>query len=95
MRFDRAAYGARIKQLRLAKGLTQEQLAERMNVSRTYIAKLENGTQTGPVELAVDVAVLFDVSLDFLMLGKEYPFWNRKRGLQNMIQFLSELEKEL
>lgn len=95
MRFDRAAYGARIKQLRLAKGLTQEQLAERMNITRTYIAKLENGTQTGPVELAVDVAVFFDVSLDLLLLGKEYPFWNRKRGLQNMIQFLSELEAEL
>lgn len=29
MRFDRMAYGARIKQLRISKGLTQEQLAEK------------------------------------------------------------------
>ena len=33
MRFDHKSYGARIRQLRIRKGFTQEQLAEKLNVS--------------------------------------------------------------
>lgn len=45
MHFDRMAYGERIKRLRTGRELTQEQLAEKINVSRTYIVKIENGLQ--------------------------------------------------
>lgn len=41
MHFDRKSYGARIRQLRISKGFTQEQLAEKLNVSGTYIVKRE------------------------------------------------------
>lgn len=95
MRFDRAAYGTRIKHLRLAKRLTQEQLAEMMNVTRTYIAKLENGAQTGAVELAVDLGAFFGVSLDYLLLGMISQANSRKQSLQNVIAFLSEMESKL
>ena len=44
MRFDRTTYGEKIKQLRINKGLTQEQLAEKMNVSGTYIVKMVSGS---------------------------------------------------
>lgn len=35
----------RIKETRLAKGLTQEDVAERIGLSRSYLAQLENGTR--------------------------------------------------
>ena len=70
MRFNREDYGSRIRSLRKKRGLTQEQLAEKMNVSTPYIAKIENGKQTGPVELAVEFAEFFEVSLDYLLVGK-------------------------
>ena len=95
MRFDRMAYGARIKQLRISKGLTQEQLAERINISRTYEAKIESGAQVGPVELAVELAEIFDVSLDFLLLGKDHEQKDRKQELRRIIDLLSILEAEL
>ncbi len=41
MHFDHKAYGARIRQLRIRKGFTQEQLAEKLNVSGTHIVKRE------------------------------------------------------
>ncbi len=41
MHFDHKAYGERIKRLRIRKGFTQEQLAEKLNVSGTYIVKRE------------------------------------------------------
>lgn len=35
----------RIKQARLAKGLNQEEVAERIGLSRSYFAQLESGTR--------------------------------------------------
>lgn len=95
MHFDRMAYGERIKRLRTSKELTQEQLAEKINVSRTYIAKIENGLQTGPIEIAIELAEFFDVSLDFLLLGKENRRIGRRQCLRMAIDILSELETEL
>ena len=60
MHFDRTAYGERIKRLRTGRELTQEQLAEKINVSRTYIVKIENGLQIGPIEIAIELAMFFD-----------------------------------
>lgn len=95
MHFDRVAYGERIKRLRTSKELTQEQLAEKINVSRTYIAKIENGLQTGPIEIAIELAVFFDVSMDFLLLGKDNHWLDRRQCLRMAIDILIELETEL
>ena len=95
MHFDRKSYGARIRQLRISKGLTQEQLAEKINVSRTYIVKIENGVQIGPIEIAIELAMFFDVSMDFLLLGKENYRVDRKRCLRMAIDILSELQAKL
>ena len=95
MHFDRTAYGERIKRLRTVRELTQEQLAEKINVSRTYIVKIENGLQIGPIEIAIELAMFFDVSMDFLLLGKEYYRVDRKQCLRMAIDILSELEAEL
>lgn len=95
MRFDQRAYGARIKQLRNSRGLTQEQLAEQIGITRTYLLKIENGAQVGPVEIAIELAAYFDVSLDFLLLGKGHLAKDRKQDLKKVISFLAELESEL
>ena len=47
-KFHLVVFGRRVRRLRQAQGLTQEQLAERMDCSLTYISKLENGRQHGP-----------------------------------------------
>ena len=81
MGFDRDAYATRIKSLRKKSGLTQEQLAEKINVTSTYIVKIENSQRTGSIEFSVD------------LLGEEVG--NKKQVLQRVISFLSELEAEL
>ena len=93
MQFDRTAYGERIRQLRIGKGLTQEQLAEKMNVTGTYIVKIEKCQRTGSVELAVEMSEYFGVSLDYLLCGAEPE--NTKQAIQSVIAFLSKLEAEL
>ena len=93
MGFSRDSYAARIKNLRKSRGLTQEQIAEKMHVTSTYIVKIENGQRTGSIEFSVDLANCFGVSLDYLLLGTEVE--NKKQILQRVISFLSELEAEL
>ena len=88
MYFDHKAYGERIKRLRTGRELTQEQLAEKINVSRTYIVKIENGLQIGPIEIAIELAMFFDVSMDFLLLGKENYRVDRKQCLRMAIDIL-------
>lgn len=87
MHFDRKSYGARIRQLRISKRLTQEQLAEKMHVTGTYIVKIESSQRTGSVELAVELASCFGISLDYLLLGAECN--DKKRLLQTVILPLS------
>ena len=84
------AYGARIRQLRKRRELTQEQLAEKLNVSGTYIVKIESNQRTGSVEFAVELAHCFGVSLDYLLLGTACN--DKRTVLKTVIAFLSELE---
>ena len=93
MGFDRDTYAARIKSLRKSRGLTQEQLAEKMNVTSTYIVKIENSQRTGSIEFSVELADCFGVSLDYLLPGAEHI--NKKQAIQAVISFLSELMAEL
>ena len=51
--------------------------------------------QTGPVELAVEFAAFFEVSLDYLLVGKGDFAEEQKRGLRMAIALLSELEASL
>ena len=87
--------GMNLQRLWTQYGLTQEQLAEKINVSRTYIVKIENGLQIGPIEIAIELAMFFDVSMDFLLLGKENYRVDRKQCLRMAIDILSELQAEL
>ena len=59
MRFNRTTYGEKIKQLRINKGLTQEQLAEKMNVSGTYIVKMVSGSVRSSWQLSWRPVLVF------------------------------------
>ena len=54
------------KELREEKGLTQAQLAEKINRTKTVISKYESNTQSPTLETLIDLAVIFNVSLDYL-----------------------------
>lgn len=58
---------AKIQQLRKSNGLSQEQLAEKLNVSRQAISKWESGASFPDVEKIVLISELFQVSTDYLM----------------------------
>ncbi len=57
--------GKKIKELRIAKGYTQEQLGKLLNVSTQAVSKWERGG-TPDVELLPNIADVFDVNIDVL-----------------------------
>lgn len=61
----------KIYQLRKLSGMTQEQLAEKLNISRQTLSKWENGTSVPDVESAVRLSALFHTSLEELLLDEE------------------------
>lgn len=71
MYYDQKESGKRIAKLRKDKGLTQEQLADKLNISTDYIGKMENGRYGGSIDLLVEISEFFEVTLDYLILGKE------------------------
>ncbi|RIJ66381.1 helix-turn-helix domain-containing protein [Rummeliibacillus sp. POC4] len=56
-----------LKNLRKRYDYTQEQLAEKLNVSRQVIAKWEKGESLPDIQLCSQLAELFDVALDDLV----------------------------
>lgn len=62
--------GQRIHTLRSAAGLSQEQLAERLDVSRQAISKWELGASAPDLDKLILLGNLFGVSLDQLVKGE-------------------------
>jgi transcriptional regulator with XRE-family HTH domain len=69
--------GNKINQLRKLSGMTQEQLAEKLNVSRQTISKWESGGSSPDLESIVKVSKLFHVSLDDLLMEGEAGMANK------------------
>lgn len=59
--------GTNIKEYRLKKGYTQEQLAYELGVSSQTISRWENGTTYPDIVMLPVIAQLFDISIDLLM----------------------------
>lgn len=55
------ALGAAIARLREAEGISQEELAERANIHRTYVSQLERGLKSPTLSILQRIAVALDV----------------------------------
>ena len=63
--------GARIKQAREQAHVTQERLAEQIEVSVQYISDLERGKVGASVSTVIKICQTLQVSCDYLLLGVE------------------------
>ena len=61
----------KLQELRKRKGLTQEELAQQLYVSRTAISKWESGRGLPSIESLKAIATFFCISLDELLSGEE------------------------
>jgi len=90
--------GMRIKEARIKKGLTQEQLGNLINVTKVSICCYEKGNRTPNLDTLLDLAKVLDLTLDE-MIGRDYLVIKEATEDYNAyiskeeLMFLNELRK--
>ena len=81
----------KLQELRKNKGLTQEELAEALFVSRTAISKWESGRGYPSIDSLKEISKYFSVSIDELLSGEKLisiAERENKTNIQRMCDFL-------
>lgn len=61
--------GKRIQNKRKELKITQEKLAEKIDVSPSYISEIERGTSISSLATIFNIATVLDLNLDYLICG--------------------------
>ena len=64
---DKLTMGDRIKETRKLRGLTQEQLAEKVDVTLEYISQIERGLKMPSMQVFIKLVEILDVSSDYIL----------------------------
>ena len=81
--------GRRIREARTKRGMTQEQLAERTDITIVYLSELERGLKLPSLTVFVSIAETLHVSTDSLLRddlesGKEYIYDDLTKKLERL-----------
>lgn len=82
--------GKRIKELRISKNLTRDQLAERTMLSSKFIYEVENGKKGLSVDSLFRIATVLSCSCDYILMGKN----EEERRFKKILQILTKLEEK-
>lgn len=90
MRVDYKAFGKRLREYRLARHLTQEQLGELVGVSYQHIGMLERGKRSPSMEMLISLCYVLDCTCDSLLTDSLpeqtiYMLRQRPRRLRNTL----------
>jgi len=61
--------GERVRRIRTNLSLTQDELAQKAGISKSFLSDLENGKRSIGAETLLDLGRAMSVSLDYLMTG--------------------------
>ena len=95
MYFNQVDFGQRIRELRRTGGLTREALSEELNISTDQLRKIECGSRGQSLDLLISLAVYFDVSTDYLLMGRDYVNLHSRKRLEGVLQELSGIIADL
>ena len=60
-------FGNKLKLLRLQDNMTQEQLAQKLNLTKSVISAYETGLRLPSYDVLIRIAKIFNVSTDYLL----------------------------
>jgi len=89
---DRSALGTAIRTARLKKGLTQEQLAECVEITPTHEKHIESAHRLPSVEVLFSIAQALDLSLDNIIFPEQEKTSGRVREIQILLNQCNERE---
>ena len=74
------ALGDNIRRIREERGMTQQQMADKLYVSRQTVCRWENGSRCPDLIMAKRLAVELDVSLDELISDEDLKEFTKNAG---------------
>ncbi len=74
----------KLQELRKSRGLTQEELADALFVSRATISKWESGRGYPSIDSLKEISRYFSVSIDDLLSGEQLIFIAEKENKSNL-----------
>lgn len=86
--------GSKIKQLRLRRSLTQEQLGKPLGLSSQAVSKWESGTTMPDIQLLPELSALLGVTIDELFSIADRTRMDRIENMLEDVRFLSTYEFE-
>ncbi len=84
-------FNEKLKELRSSRGLTQEELAEALFVSRTAISKWESGRGYPSIDSLKEISTFFSVTIDELLSGEKLISIAKKENKSNIQSLCSIL----
>lgn len=93
----RNSVGERIRTIRKAKGLTQQQLAELSGLDDAYIGSVERGERNFSIDTLEKVLTALNVSISELMFSKEHMTKDetiRQEAIDEFVALTSRLNEE-
>ena len=91
MKYDFKAFGQAIKEARKAKGISRNQLADRLNIAPRYIASIENSGQHPSLQIFYELVTLLDVSVDqFFFPNRDTEKSTQRRQLDTLLDNISD-----
>ena len=74
----------RIQQLRKQKGFSQEELADKVGVSRQAVSKWESEQSTPDLEKIIAMSELFEVTMDYILKGVEPASITNRKTIETL-----------
>lgn len=69
---DKIIFGDMLRKLRTENNLTQNELAKKIDTSRSNIANYENGKNKPSIDIVCKLSRFFNCSIDYLLMGKVF-----------------------
>ena len=84
MYFNQVEFGKRIREQRSKMGLTQSELANRLNIGHIHMNSIECGRRGCSIDLIIDLSEILNVTTDYLLKGSITTNSDVKKSLMEM-----------
>lgn len=89
---DKRLIGIRIMQKRKEKGLSQENLSEKIGISKNHLSNIERGNNTPTLKLIIDICNILGETPDYYILG---AISNSTHDIEQLVRRLPSAQQQM
>lgn len=95
MILDKEIIGKKIRQARIEKGFSQEQLSEKINISPRHMCTIENGNSFPSLEIFVNISEILDIDINKFFNIETFKKDKLRSEINDLIQISTPNELRL